>query len=304
MSIIREPRRQIIPLVFLLLAVSLAGCTSINQKEHFGELALFIADSPGNLYEIKEVNVAIAKVTVHSQEKGWKLIHTFEETEDGYKTFDLRSLIFDEELLGQEMLPEGSYTKIRLYLADEDLNDLKSHVLFQDGTIENLYSPGAIEAGLQIDYAFTIEKGVLTRLLLDFDVLEILNDRGQNGFRLRRTAIKVIDIIVAGDIEGQVLNQDLEPILAYDVLVEALNSHGERGALTVATTEKQNGRPAGSFRLRGLNEDLYTVTAYIKDESGHILYETDDPLTQVEVTADTITLLDHPIILPTKSQDP
>lgn len=282
--------------VLVFFSIVLFGCETEDKGRYedrvgYGELALFIADSPGDVSTIEEVNVALSKVEVHSVDNAWQVINTFHEEEDGYKTFDLMKLVFDEELLGQEMIPEGNYTKIRLFLADEDLDDLKSHVKHKDGTIENLYSPGAIQAGLQIDHPFVIEENVITRLLLDFDVLEILNDKGRDGYRLRRTAIQVIDQVLSGDIEGQVLDHNMEVILDYVVMVKALDKEEEIVAETFATTKELDGREAGSFRLRGLPAGLYSVTAYIEDEDGNIKYEAQEKVTEVLVRAEEVTEL-------------
>jgi len=295
-------RKKLLILFISLTAFTLifAGCDISGDDS--GELALSIADRAVN--EIKEVNVTLDRVEVHSVDNGWQEIQNFDDEDDGTKTFNLLDLRFEPELLGQEMLPTGNYTKIRLYLAaneydEEEGNPLgtegDSYIKFDDDTTEELFIPAGEQAGLQIDHNFIIQEGTITHLVLDNDIRDILNNKIPEGYILRRTAIEVIDLQDVGDIEGKVLNHEDDAITDYDVIVEA-KENGDVIRDTIAITEDfyyedENGDPdklAGSYRLRGLPEDgSYTIWAYAEDEEGNIVAESEE-LTEVTVEADEV----------------
>ena len=145
---------------------------------------------------------------------------------------------------------------------------------------------------MQIDVDFIIEEDTITHLLLDNDIRKILNEEVPNGYILRRTAIEVIDLQDVGDIEGQVLNEDGDPITDYDVIVEA-KDEDEVIRDTVATVDEVQGRDPGSYRLRGLPEDgSYTIRAFAEDEDGNMVAESAQELTEVTVEVDEVTEVD------------
>ncbi|MGM0368854.1 MAG: DUF4382 domain-containing protein [Bacillota bacterium] len=312
-------KRNIILALILTLALVITGCSgSDDLTGDDGELALSIADAPVN--DAQHVWVTLDQVEVHSQEEGWKVMNDFEgaDYDNGELKIDLLALRFDEELLGQKNLPEGTYDQIRLIVAakDEDTtpdNLGKSYAVYEDeqGTIqeENIFIPSGTQTGLKIDHQFTIESDTITRLVLDNDVSAILKNAGQSGkIILRPTAIDIIDKVISGDVEG-IAKADTdgdgsnEAIKEYDVVVEAKDADGNVVKSTVATTEEtteDKTRPAGSFKLRGLKEGTYTIDAYAEDSNGVKQYELTETK-EVEVTADGVntTLVDQPLILST-----
>jgi len=292
----------------LITGLLLTGCEGLlTGEDGTGELALFIADAPVN--EIDEVNVTLDSVEVNREGESWKTIQDFSDEDNGRKTFNLLDLRFDEELLGQEMLPTGNYTQIRLIVvANEDKENSsaeigESYVSFKDDEKDdiNLFIPSGEQTGLKIHHDFLIEEDIITRLLLDNDVREILNTKPENadrGYILRPTAIEVIDKNVSGEIEGQVVDQNEEAITDYDVVVEALDENDELVTDTVASTDEENDKPAGSFRLRGLDEEgTYSVDAYIEDDEGDIIFEAEERITDIEVEAGEVTELEDKLII-------
>ena len=306
-------------ILILALVLIIGGCSSSDDSlsSDSGELALSISDAPVN--NAKNVFVTLDKVEVHSQEQGWILINDFESDQynNGELEVDLLDLRFDDQLLGQKSLPEGTYEQIRLYVAtrDQDVNDPttlgKSYVVYKDSSgqvqEDNIFIPSGVQSGLKIDHTFTIEQGTIKQLLLDNDVSKLLNQAGQsNKIMLRPTAIDIIDKQSSGNIEGIVkadTNNDgsNEAITKYDVVVEALDAEGNLIKSTVATTTEtteDKTRPAGSFKLRGLAEGNYQINAYAEDDSGTKIYKLEKTV-EVNVTAaNTNTkLFNSPLIL-------
>jgi hypothetical protein len=155
---------------------------------------------------------------------------------------------------------------------------------------------------LQLKNDFTIEEGTITRLLLDGDVSEMVKAAGKSGLiLLEPTSIDIIDQVISGDVEGISKADTGEAITEYDVVVEAKDADGNVIKSTVATTEETEEdkiRPAGSFKLRGLKEETYTIDAYAENSEGVKQYELTETV-DVEVTADEVntTLVDEPLIL-------
>jgi len=313
-------KRSFLLIALLALSLAITGCSdgdsSTTLSSGSGELALSLADAPVN--NVAEVNVTLSEVQVSRVNDGqevWETINDF--TDNGEEaTFDLLTLRFDQELLGQKMLEAGHYNQIRLILASQN-----SEIVFKDNTVRTLTVPSGTQTGLKINHDFTIEDGKITRLLLDADVSKIMHSAGKSGkIILRPTAIKIIDQVISGDIQGRVVDTAGQAITGNDVIVEAWND-GTKMASTIATAEAmdtnndeiidENDKPAGSFLLRGLEEGTYTITAKVVtgedlDQDGNpdevlntnneAMYQQTNNIT-VDVIAKQVTPLSENIIL-------
>ncbi len=256
-----------------------------------GNFALFLADKPVN--NVDKVLVTISEVQIIRSDTGIETINDFSDN-GGEMQFDLLDLRFNETLLGQQLLPAGVYEQIRLIVAAEeqgngiDNNSQKSKVIYKDGTEDTLFIPSGNQTGLKINHEFTIEDGVVTRLILDADVSKIMHSTGNSNNNgdivLRPTAIKVIDKVISGNIEGIVLDTNGNNIYDsleenYDVMVEAIqNSETKQSTVVIAENYSKDTdgdgivdieKPAGSFFLRGLSKGTYSLRAYIVDADGN-----------------------------------
>ncbi|OCL26615.1 hypothetical protein U472_11570 [Orenia metallireducens] len=318
-------KKSFLLILLLSLALAITGCSDEDSplSSGSGELALSLADAPVN--NVAEVNVTLSEVQVSRLEDGqeiWEIINDFADN-GGEATFDLLTLRFDQELLGQEMLAVGHYNQIRLIVAADEQgktgkNSGKSYVVFNDGSTQPIKIPSGTETGLKINHDFTIEDGKITRLLLDADVSKIMHSAGNSGkIILRPTAIKIIDQVISGGIKGRVADTTGQAITGNDVLVEAWNG-GTKVASTVATVEdivdEDTGeviKEAGSFLLRGLEEGTYTIKVKVvtgedldqdgnPDEvlntNGEVMYQQTNNIT-VDVIAEQVTPLSKNIIL-------
>lgn len=266
-------------ILFLILAAvfSLTACDSIgNTQNGSGDLALSIADKPVN--NVAQVLVTIDEVQVKKEDAEWETINGFDEN-GGEKEFDLITLKFKEELLGQETLEAGFYNQIRLIVAADDQNSDpttvgKSKVVYDDGSEDNIFIPSGTQTGLKINHNFEIRDGVITKLLLDVNVSEIMHQAGASDkIILRPTAIDIIDELEFGSILGKVIDADGNYSFENDVVVEVYNNEDTIADAdpinsTVAAAKATENEEAGTFLIRGLEAGTYKLNAYTADENG------------------------------------
>ncbi len=318
-------RKNIVLLIFSVIIFALAGCDSIGLNSGTGELVMYLADAPVN--DVREVNVTLKEVQVCREVDGeefWETINDFAD-QGGEATFDLLTLRFDEVLLGQATLPAGIYNQIRLIVAadEEDSNPTtsgKSYIVYEDDEkTDDIFIPSGQQSGLKITGEFTIEEGSITRLLLDVDVREFLHAAGNSSkIILHPTAIKVINKVVSGNIEGMVfvdmdwdgtvdtdgdgLSDEVMTLNDYDVVIEAYDNTDTLVGSTIATNELVDGREIGSYLIRGLIEGEYTIRAKVMGENddGNLEEVTTYQLQEeksVNVMAETVTPVENLILL-------
>lgn len=93
-------------------------------------------------------------------------------------------------LFADTLLPQGSYTQIRLVLAAEN------GYVVKDGQQFSLKVPSGAQSGLKIDGDFTVVSGLILRLTLDFSVDSLHWNKGQ-GYMLKPvTHIKEIETML------------------------------------------------------------------------------------------------------------
>jgi hypothetical protein len=86
------------------------------------------------------------------------------------------------EELGSMPLPEGSYSQLRLVLADNTAGDpLANAVQPIGGTLVPLRTPSAQQSGLKLQVHFNVEAGKVIDLVLDFDACKSVVLGGQSG---------------------------------------------------------------------------------------------------------------------------
>ncbi len=227
--------------IMLILSVILAGCdsTGAGATGGTGTLEVKLHDAPAN-YE--KVNVFIERVEVNNEadDTGWVEINSPQQT------YDLLELTNGAtEILGSKELPAGTYEQIRLILSRD------SHSVMVDGTQHSMFVPSGAQTGIKLNVNAEIEEGITYTLLLDFDASRSVVEAGnqQSGVRyLLKPVIKSTSEAITGNIAGVVEPFDSEPFVYAIVGSDTLSS-------TKADTTD------GSFKLIGLEEGTYTVSA-------------------------------------------
>lgn len=109
-----------------------------------------------------------------------------------------------QEILGQAVIPAGTYTQVRLILKSTG-----NSVSTANCTNALLETPSATHTGIKMPLkgTFTVTAGVLNTILIDFDPNTAIVQTGQScGFLLKPTGIRITQILTslqnAGSISG------------------------------------------------------------------------------------------------------
>jgi hypothetical protein len=164
--------------ILIIGITAFSGCLTQGQ----GILVIYITDAPGDL-NISEALITITHIEVHftadgsadnNSSAGWKNI-----TKE-IMTFDLIKLQNIKEFLGREVLEQGRYNQIRLFVdsAYVTINGIEYTLKIPSGVIKVVNN-------------FEIKRRYTTSLTLDFDIQKSIISLGQNKYILQPT-IKVI----------------------------------------------------------------------------------------------------------------
>jgi hypothetical protein len=168
-------------IIAIILIIGISTFSGCFDKE-LGILEIYITDAPGDL-NITNALITIKSIEVHfsaggSAENnfsaGWKTI-TKEKL-----TFDLIKLLDVKEFLGRELLYQGRYNQIRLFI--------DSAYVTINGITYNLKIPSKV---IKVIKNFEIKRRFTTTLTLDFDVQKSVKTTGNNEYYFEPT-IKVI----------------------------------------------------------------------------------------------------------------
>lgn len=225
-------------LAAVALAAGLYGCGDDNSTSPSetgkGTLSVQLADAPG-AYE--KVNITFSEVAVNAQtdttKSGWIVI------KGEPQTFDLLTLSNGvTAALGQTQLDPGKYGQIRLKLS-------KAEVV-AGGVTYPLEVPSGSTSGLKLGGGFTIEDGITTELVVDFDATRSIHVMGKKGEYKLNPRLRLIAKANTGAITGTVTNYQDLPI-AYAI------------AGTDTVTAAIAKRDSGKFVLGFLPAGTYTV---------------------------------------------
>lgn len=247
---IRTLLRAISPLLCLLW---IAGCSdSSTSPSGQGQVRLILVDSPAGF---DEVNIVVTKVDVHAagsdSASGWITLNNTPAT------YDLLELTNGaNSVIGDEMLPVGKYTQIRLSIGTG------SNVVI-DGVSYDLDVSSA--TGLKLNHNFDIEEGNLYVLTLDFDAARSVKLTGNNQYKLH-PVIRIVANVVSGSISGFI-----NPVAIRATILTVID---------VDTVSTMSDAINGSFRLVALPAGIYNVTI-VPDNESYL----DTTITNVQVVA-------------------
>ncbi len=233
------------------LAAVVAGCGggSSSSDNAPGTLRLALTDAPACGYDA--VNVTVERVRVHQSagatdaDAGWH-----EVVLPTPRRFDLLTLtngVLEE--LGQTALPAGTYTQLRLVLAENGrAAPWANSVVPTGGSEVPLTTPSAQQSGLKMNVNLTVKPNEVADFVLDFDACRSVVRRGASGQYNLKPVIGVIPRI--GD-AGQRVVGWVDPAIAGTAAVSV-----QAGGVPVkATVPGADGRfvlypgPAGTYDL-------------------------------------------------------
>ncbi len=235
-----------------------------------GTLRLALTDAPACGYD--EVNVTVQKVRVHRSstaadtDGGWEEVVLSQA-----RRLDLLTLqngVLAE--LGQTPLPAGTYTQMRLVLADNASgNPLANSVVPTGGRETALTTPSGQQTGLKTNINLTVESDRLADFVIDFQVCSSVVRAGQSGRYLLKPVLTVMPRYVSG------VGGTVEAAIADGNTTVSLQQDGEP---VRSTTPDTNGR----FVLQPVAPGNYTMVVTAPGRTTTVV-------TGVAVAADTLT---------------
>lgn len=237
-------------LSLVVLAFGLTACDDDPMDSGAaapGTLRLTLIDAPPMVEGVEALHLTVSAVRVYAEGEGddegvwYDMLPDTLTVEE--RTFDLLELTNGESVvLGEDLLPAGSYGQIRLVLEDATVTVY--------GTVYDLTVPSGETSGLKLIHGFVIQPGGLTALVLDFDVGRSLlaTPPGSTNYKLK-PVIRIKSEQLAGRITGTVLPLDI------DAMVMAVSSD----LADTATTRVEAG--TGGYVIGALGAGSWDVTA-------------------------------------------
>jgi len=226
-------------LVTLAVAVGCGGggggSSSVGSGS--GTMNVRLADAPDPT--ITSIDVTIDRVQAHVGSQ-WTDIVTQPQT------VDLMDLVQTDMLLGSAPVPAGHYTQIRLF---------PSSVTVTDSTGTHDVSVGSAKnTGIKVNVDADVQDGVVTTLLLDFNVDASLLKEGNGQYRLKPVIRGVVQTL-SGTITGSVTDGTSSLTNAKVTAVYESGPFFSAGT-EVATTASM---PDGTFKFWALLPGTYTL---------------------------------------------
>jgi hypothetical protein len=162
-----------------------------------GTLRVKLTDVPACGFD--KVNVTVLKVRVHKSptagddDAGWSEIPV-DPAKQRIELLALTNGVLAE--LGQAALPAGTYTQLRLVLADNDGSaPLENSVVPTGGSEVALDTPSAQQSGLKMKVNLEVPASKLLDVVLDFDACQSVVRRGSSGQYILKPVITVTPVL-------------------------------------------------------------------------------------------------------------
>ena len=243
--------------VALGFAMVLAGCGGGSSGSSTGTLRVGLTDNPHNfnrvVLTIQEVR-AVQTGQGNASTAGLPVIKTFSPP----STVDVLTLHFAQAVLGEALVPAGSYEQVRLVLAanvagQDPVNFVTLNT--DPNTKIALDTPSGQESGLKIVGQFSVTAGVINAILLDFNPDKAIVSAGSSGrFLLKPTGVRIVQtsttLSAFGSLSGTVL-----PSTAWSTAVVSVVPQGSGTAIASGSVNPDDGTfralvPAGTYKIR------------------------------------------------------
>lgn len=249
----------LLPIVIVVFALFSCDNSSTEEVTGKSKLRIKLTDSPG---DYKAVYVDIQEIRVNASnedESGWV---TLDNINAG--VYDLMKLTNGvDTLLGENEIPSGKISQIRLVLGDEN------SVVDGEDSVE-MKTPSAQQSGLKLKVNETLEPDLTYDILLDFDAAKSVVKAGNSGKYNLKPVIRTIVEQSTGSIKGTV-DPDSITSAVYAIL-------GEDSVGSFTDTE-------GGFLIKGLEPNTYSLYVDPGTDSGI----KDSTLTNLKVDMGLVT---------------
>jgi len=196
-------------------------------------LRISLIDSPG---DYKAVYIDIQEIRINAtddENTGWV---TLDNINSG--VYDLLKLTNGiDTLLGENEIPSGKISQIRLVLGDQN------SIVDGDDSVA-MKTPSAQQSGLKLKVNATLEPDLAYDILIDFDVAKSVVKAGNSGNYNLKPVIRTIVDQTSGSIKGTI-NPALPSSAVYAIL----------GEDSTSTYTGDN----GGFLIKGLEPATYAI---------------------------------------------
>ncbi len=301
--------RALMVLAAIICLGQMTGCGggSSPSAATTGTLKMSLSDKQSNSFQkliigIKEVRVVPAGLeALPDDDPALPVVATYATP----LQVDVLTLKFLTQALGQITINAGSYSQIRLILADnaagaEPANYL---VLASDtsGTKIPIKTPSGQTAGLKVNCLFNVTPDTQIELVLDFDPNTAIIATGGGNYLFKPTGIRVVEV------------KNLPPAFGY--LSGLLSSVMQWYSATVSVVPASGGTPVATsnvFASYSGGSWQSSFSSYVPDGTyrlhvnspGFMPYSS--PLTTVEAGKEhsmgTVTLVPLPLSMPMRMQ--
>lgn len=261
-----------------VLAVLLAGCGGSDSAT--GTVRIALTDASGSfgnvVLAVRQIRLVRAGTEALPTGDGLPLIATFEPP----VSYDMTTLSFAQEVLGEAAVPAGSYSQIRLVLAPNPPSGEPINYVTLKGdplTKHPLDTPSAQRSGLKVVGCYDVAPGQVTALALDFDPTRAIVDAGSSGkYLIKPTGIRIIKLSsilpTYGSISGSVAPSGAWPTAVVSVIPEGGTVPIAAGSVNPDDGSFRALVPAGNYALH--------ITA-----TGYATYDTRALVTPIYYTA-------------------
>uniref|UniRef100_C6E4Z5 DUF4382 domain-containing protein n=1 Tax=Geobacter sp. (strain M21) TaxID=443144 RepID=C6E4Z5_GEOSM len=181
----------------------LAGCSGGGGDAPKGTLKLSITDRQSDNFD--KVIIAIREIRVvprgfegaTDSDANLPVLARFTTP----RVIDVMTLRFKQELLGDIVLPAGSYSQVRLILEPNPSGNRPpvNYLTLKSDVNETpiplvLDTPSAEQSGLKVLGPVEVEAGVINAVMIDFDPNTAIVSRGNGGYNLKPTGIRMVQM--------------------------------------------------------------------------------------------------------------
>ena len=238
-----------------LVLAGLPGCGGGNSGGDSGLLQVGLTDLPGNVSSlvvtIREIRVVPAGQEDEETDAGLPLIATFADPQP----IDIMQLQYQQQLLGENQVPAGTYSQVRLVLEPNPAGVPVNYLIYaSDPAIVPLKTPSGQQSGLKILGQFEVVAGVINAIVLDFDPAKAIVEAGESDQTLLKpTGIRITQVeeILAsyGTIKGSVLPEDARATAMVSVIPVGESAAVAQGSVNPDDGSFRAGLPSGEYYL-------------------------------------------------------
>jgi hypothetical protein len=268
---------------FAVSAVLLAACGGGGGGGGEGTLRVALTDAP-SCYQ--HVWVTVEKVRVHTSasaadgDAGWR-----ELVLSPARRIDLLSLtngVLEE--LGSMPLPAGSYSQVRLVLAENSATAPQANAVQPiGGAVTPLRTPSAQQSGLKLQVNFEVVANQIVDLVLDFDACKSVVRAGNSGGFVLKPVVSVTPRFVTS----------IQGFVTTTMALSATSVSAQQDGEVVRSTAPD---ASGKFVLSFLPEGTYTLVITSDGRATGVV--SDVPAGTATSAVTSVNAASAPIVLP------